>query len=242
VVAEYVHAYPDLAEMFDVVPLAGLGRAPDERDLARMLISQTALLALLLTPLLLRGRSVRTILTGGSAALKDARGTWGTGRSLAAAVGAAIAMRILCTAWGRVHDAVFAEARIAATELVAAAPVRRRLELLSALVAFAQIVICSTLLGVLKRFVGFGHLLESSFRVGLLAHVGVVLARQLAVGTLDFILGGAALHAESRVIVFELHGSLCSDVFGRVHAIVGAESASFLISIRQSGLKQRTHS
>src|SRR5690606_3618575 len=47
--------------------------------------------------------------------------------------------------------------------------------------------------------------LELVLGVGLLAHVRVVLARELAVGRLDLGLARARLHAEDVVVVLELH-------------------------------------
>src|SRR5262249_47458300 len=82
----------------------------------------------------------------------------------------------------------------------AAEPVRRRPKVLSRAVA-AEAVVGGALLLVLQRLVGLGHLLELLLGVRLLGDVRVVLARELAVGLLDLVVGGAALDTEGLVVV-----------------------------------------
>src|ERR1700719_852062 len=93
----------------------------------------------------------------------------------------------------------------AAGELEAAAPVRGRPELLAGFPVGAELVVRGALLGVLEHLVGLLHLLEARLRVRLLAHIGVVLARQPPVGGLDLIRGSSSLHAQDLVVVTEFH-------------------------------------
>jgi hypothetical protein len=78
----------------------------------------------------------------------------------------------------------------------------------------AQRVVGNPLLGVGQHslcFIEFGH---SGLCVGLLAHVRVVLAGQLAEGLLDFVGGGGLFHSENLVVVLEFHdGSLKLSAF-----------------------------
>src|SRR4029077_13625056 len=92
-----------------------------------------------------------------------------------------------------------------AGELEAAAPVRGRPELLAGFPVGAELVVGGALLGVLQHLVGLLHLLEARLRVRLLAHIGVVLARQPPVGGLDLIRAGGSLHAQDLVVVTEFH-------------------------------------
>src|ERR1700730_3648762 len=92
-----------------------------------------------------------------------------------------------------------------AGELEAAAPVRRRPELLAGFPVGAELVVRRALLGVLQHLVGLLHLLEARLRVGLLAHVGVVLAREAPVSALDLIRACGSLHAQDLVVVTEFH-------------------------------------
>src|ERR1700720_1087403 len=93
----------------------------------------------------------------------------------------------------------------AAGELEAAAPVRGRPELLAGFPVGAELVVRGALLGVLQHLVGLLHLLEARLRVRLLAHIGVVLARQPPVGVLDLIRARGSLHAQDLVVVTEFH-------------------------------------
>ncbi len=123
----------------------------------------------------------------------------------------------------------------AAAELEAAVPARRRLEVLPALLAPADVVVRGTLFRVAQRFVGLGHFLEARFGVGLLADIGVVFAGELAVGALDLVGRGAALHTEGCVVVLEFHECcrLSSPANGRpargaANLIMGRDPASRL--------------
>src|SRR5690606_10652835 len=76
-----------------------------------------------------------------------------------------------------------------------------------AVAARAQLVVGLALGRVAQRLVGLVDLLEALLGVRLLADVGVVLARQPAIGGLDLRLAGTRLDAQDRVVVLELHGS-----------------------------------
>src|SRR5258705_50343 len=73
----------------------------------------------------------------------------------------------------------------ASAELEAAVPTRGRIELSPALVVLAEFIVGRAFLGIAQGLVGFGDFLEACLGVGLLAHVGVVLAGQLPIGLLD---------------------------------------------------------
>jgi hypothetical protein len=87
-------------------------------------------------------------------------------------------------------------------------PVGRGPEILPGLPVFTQLVVSCTFFGVLEHFVGFTDLLEAFLGVWLLADVGMKLARQFAVGSLDFIRAGFPRDPENVVIVSKLHGLL----------------------------------
>jgi hypothetical protein len=70
-------------------------------------------------------------------------------------------------------------------------------------------VVGGAALGVLQHLVGLGHVLEARLGLDLLADVGVVLARKLAVGALDRGLVGGALDAEHGVVVLVVH-AICT--------------------------------
>jgi hypothetical protein len=95
----------------------------------------------------------------------------------------------------------------AAGELEARIPVGRRREGLALLAALADGVVGGAPLGVREHRVGLVDLAHARGRVGFLADVRVVLARQLPEGLLDLFGGGVARHAEQLVIVLELHGN-----------------------------------
>jgi hypothetical protein len=73
------------------------------------------------------------------------------------------------------------------------------------LAIFAQFVVFGAFVGAFKRLVGLGGVLELGLGVFFLADVGVIFARQLAVGGLDRLVVRRRLHAENLVIVFEVH-------------------------------------
>jgi hypothetical protein len=81
----------------------------------------------------------------------------------------------------------------------------RRLEVLSSLPLVAHLVVGGTLLRVFQDGVGLAQFLEAGFGIGGLADVRVILARQLAVGALDFILRCAARQVEGGVVILEFH-------------------------------------
>jgi hypothetical protein len=68
----------------------------------------------------------------------------------------------------------------------------------------AEGVVALPLLGIGQHRVGLGDLLEPVGRA--LVDVGVVLARQLAVGRLDGLVVGVPGHAEDLVVVLVFHG------------------------------------
>src|SRR5712691_5935460 len=98
-------------------------------------------------------------------------------------------------------DAAEVLAGVAAEALV---PVGRRTEVLPGAVR-AEAVEGGALFLVLERLVRLGDLLELLLGVRLLRDVGMVFARELAVGFLDVLVARAALDAENLVIVLVLH-------------------------------------
>ena len=85
-----------------------------------------------------------------------------------------------------------ATGKAAATEFKAGVPVRRWIEVLAGLPVRAQLVVGRAFFRVLEYLVGLADFLEACLGVCLLADIGMVFARQLAIGTLDFILAGSA--------------------------------------------------
>ena len=79
-------------------------------------------------------------------------------------------------------------ARRARGELEALAPIRRRPEVLAGAPVFTQLVVQRALFGILEDLVRFLQLLELCLGLGLLADVGMVLARKAAIRTLDDLL------------------------------------------------------
>jgi hypothetical protein len=90
-------------------------------------------------------------------------------------------------------------------ELEARVPVRRRREALPGLMALADGVVGGAPFGVGQNGIGFVDLAHARRGVGFLADVGVVLARQLAVGLADFLGAGVAGDTQHLVVVLELH-------------------------------------
>src|SRR4249919_690251 len=72
-------------------------------------------------------------------------------------------------------------------ELVALTPVGRWPELLASLPLRAELIVGGALLGIAQDLVRLLHLLELLFGLRLFADVGMVAARQLAIGALDLI-------------------------------------------------------
>ena len=95
----------------------------------------------------------------------------------------------------------------AAVELESLVPVRGRTKVLARLPFRAEAVVSGALLRVLQDLVGLAELLEARLRVRLLAHVRMKLARELAVGPLDLVLGGVPVDAHHRVVVLVAHGT-----------------------------------
>ena len=93
---------------------------------------------------------------------------------------------------------------VAAIRPEAGLPARRRAEVLPRAV-LPEAVVGGPLLLVAQGGVGFAYFLELLLGVGFLGDVGVILACELAVGLLDFILAGAARHAEGLVVVLVFH-------------------------------------
>jgi hypothetical protein len=93
-----------------------------------------------------------------------------------------------------------------ARELEAGVPVGGRTEILPLPPVGAELVVGCALLRVLQDLVGLARVLELGFRARLLVDVGVVGAREFAVGALDVVLAGISLDAEDLVIVLIFHG------------------------------------
>src|SRR5690606_11030703 len=95
------------------------------------------------------------------------------------------------------------EARAAA---LAAEATGRRMDVVAGPVAAcAQLVVGLAALRVAQRLVGLVDRLEAVLGVGLLADVGMVLARKPPVGGLDLGVTGAGFDPQHRVVILELH-------------------------------------
>ena len=103
-------------------------------------------------------------------------------------------------------------------ELETGVPVGRGAEVALAGGLVAQRVIGDALLGIGQHGLGFVELGHAGLRVGFLADVRVVLARQLAVGLLDLVRGGGLRHTENLVVVLEFHDG--SPELSTFHAIL----------------------
>ena len=111
-------------------------------------------------------------------------------------------------------------ARTTSAELEATVPTRWRLEGLPAGVALRDVVVGCAALCVDQGLVRLRHFLEARLRFGLLADVGVVLARQLAVGAFDLVLRRRARYTQRGVVVLEFHvlpSDRCLDVVRELH-------------------------
>jgi hypothetical protein len=84
-------------------------------------------------------------------------------------------------------------------------PAGRRPEFLSGLPVGTQFIVFFALLRVLQDFVGFVELFEFILGPLLLAHVGMILARQFPIGPLDLLLSRRAGHIQHFVVVSELN-------------------------------------
>src|SRR4029077_3331458 len=96
-------------------------------------------------------------------------------------------------------------ARTAAAEFVAAAPVRRRPELLPRLPLAPELIVRRALLRILEHLVGLLHFLEALLGVLLLADVRMEFAGEPPVRGLHLLGGRRALHAQNLVVVAEFH-------------------------------------
>ncbi len=94
-------------------------------------------------------------------------------------------------------------------EFEAGIPVGRRAKILpGAVCAFlAQVVIGGALFRIGQHGVGFVHFGHAIGRVGFLADVGMVFARELAIRFLDLVRSGVLVDAEYLVIVLEFHAT-----------------------------------
>src|SRR3954465_8665047 len=125
------------------------------------------------------------------------------------AAGAAAPAEAGCAAEGakgfeqvaKVHPAQI----LAAAAAEALEPVGRRAEILPRPEAAAQAVVGGALFLVAQGFVRLGDLLEFLLGVGFLRDVGMVLARELAVGLLDLVLARRAGHPEDLVVILVFH-------------------------------------
>src|SRR5690606_18237990 len=83
--------------------------------------------------------------------------------------------------------------------------------------AGAQLVVGLAPGGIAQRLVGLVDGLELVLGAGFLADVGMVFAREPAVGGLDLRLSGIGLHAQDAVVILELHAR--STTTARVRAV-----------------------
>ena len=108
----------------------------------------------------------------------------------------------------KVTEAGIVATETCAAELVACIPAGRWMKLLSCFPVGAKLVVGGTLLRILQHFVSFTELLETNLGICLLADIGMILACQLAVGTLDLVLGGVTLDPHNGIVVFEIHARI----------------------------------
>ena len=116
----------------------------------------------------------------------------------------------------------------AAAEFESVAPVRGRLEVLPRLPVGAKLVVGGALFRVLQYRIGLSQFLETKFRIGCLADIWMIFARQLAVGAFDFILAGASLDASSVPLrIFLVIASIPPGVRAGCRAFPAASSCKF---------------
>src|SRR5690606_32809758 len=120
-----------------------------------------------------------------------------------------------------------ASVELAPAELEAGVPARRRsaLAVAARLPAPAHLVIGGALLGIVQHLVGLRDLLDACLRILLLAHVRVVLARELAVGALDLVGRGTPFDAEGGVVVLVVHAAAAPGASSRCAARLYAPGA-----------------
>jgi hypothetical protein len=111
-------------------------------------------------------------------------------------------------------------AEFAARELKALAPVGRRTEVLALAPVGTELVVGGALLRVLQHLVRFLEFLELLLCVPLLAHVGMVLAGELAIGALDLVLARGARHPHDLVVVLEAHGRTLASAGARSFVVI----------------------
>src|SRR5690606_1120782 len=92
-----------------------------------------------------------------------------------------------------------------AAELESGAPVGRGPELLARSRATAQLVVRRPFLRVPQNLVGLADFLEADLGVLLLADIGMVFARELAISLLDLLGRRVTRHTHDGVVVLELH-------------------------------------
>ena len=95
--------------------------------------------------------------------------------------------------------------RAIAGKLETGIPVRRRTEILAGFPVAAELVVGRAFFEILQYGIGLAQLLEADFSIRIFADIGMIFARQRAVGALDFILAGVARHAHDLVVVLEFH-------------------------------------
>ena len=113
----------------------------------------------------------------------------------------------------RVAEALTALAGDAETATLSAAgvgkpltPARRGPEILAtAPAASAQLIVLLATLGVFERLIGFANFLEAILRARILIAIRMILARKLAIGTLDLVVGRLRVNAERLVVILEFH-------------------------------------
>ena len=87
-------------------------------------------------------------------------------------------------------------------------PVGWRTEVLAGLPVRAELIVGGALVGLAQDLVGLADFLELAFGAGILVHVGMEFARQLAVRALDLVLGRGPLDPEYLVVVLVFHARL----------------------------------
>lgn len=95
------------------------------------------------------------------------------------------------------------ETVVGAIELETCIPVRRRSKFPPCLPIATELIISGALLWVLEDLICFAHFFKFRLSVGFFTHIGVELARQLAVSPLDLILGNVLRNTQDVVIIFE---------------------------------------
>src|SRR5690625_358793 len=125
--------------------------------------------------------------------------------------------------------------KAAAAELKARVPARWRLKLLTLARTAPQLIVSGTLFGIFQNPVRLADLFELVFGARVLVDIRVIFARQLAVGTLDFVLSGIALQPQGLVVILKFHNiPLADPVDSRYRYAVwtaGFQSLLFYLSL-----------